>query len=513
MGALLSKIGLPVETKLFEGHSGTQRSFVEAGRNFGQILRSLQKADPNLDLTKISAQVLSLLQSGMPIQTIVDHVAQTLASKVGNALSQATSDALDDVTKNKLFEAFASALAPPGGAPPGSRAEQATTLADKLQRLIARLGGDADANAGQQNRFAGPVLDADTAKEIPAMQQNAATEPSGAARAISFIESVLADAVAALNANATPSTPAIPLQTQPVAHAPAERREQGAILGRIIARAVTANANSPANLAQAVAPATAAGDAKAAGPSPGAARASLENLVAVIVQSVGNQQGGTSGNAAGNPNSFAWTQGRSALRESNSSSAQSTDRGSFAAQTNALLATAWAPVASANGALASPLGPPVPYTTIDASSVIEQVIKGMQIKTFGADRSEVRMRLSPEHLGDVCVTLSMNGGNISASITAQNADVRDTLLANQNALVKSLADAGLKLQNFSVNVSGGGPDGFAQHQELARHAGSRRIAYRIGESGDAENDVLAATPTFGPPLAAIRSLHLLNYLA
>ncbi|MDQ6930100.1 MAG: flagellar hook-length control protein FliK, partial [Candidatus Eremiobacteraeota bacterium] len=294
---------------------------------------------------------------------------------------------------------------------------------------------------------------------------------------------------------------------------PAQRQEQGAILGRIIARAVTANANPAANLAQAaVAPATAAGNSKD-GAVPGAARASLENLVAAIVQSAGNQQGNASGNAGGNPNSFEWTQGRNALGPSNSSIAQSADRGSFAAQASALLATAWAPVASANGASAVPLGPPIPYTTVDAGSVIEQVIKGMQIKTFGADRSEVRMRLSPEHLGDVCVKLSMNGGNVSASITAQNADVRDTLLANQNALTKSLADAGLKLQNFSVNVSGGGPDGFAQHQDLARQAGSRRIAYRVGESDEAQNDVLAATPTFGPPLAAIQSLHLLNYLA
>ncbi|GAC1393968.1 MAG: hypothetical protein NVSMB31_13850 [Vulcanimicrobiaceae bacterium] len=541
MGALLSKIGLPV-TPFNAIEIGitpdASRGLVEVGRSFGQVLQGLQAAVPKVDLTKISAQALSLLQSGMPLSTIVNQIAQSLAGKVAAALSSAGGQLIDNVSKNKLLEAFASARAPPGGSPPGSSAEQAQALADRLQQLVANLAGEAAANAGQQNRFAGPVLDATTAKEIPAMQQNDPTVPTGSAALVSFIESVLADAAAALQASAGASNPPatqanVPgqLQTLPIlvgnqaivqslvqaAPAPtgASSQDPGEVLGRIIARAAVANARF-SGVSSATANAAGSkpqGDPATSGAQPIMVRASIQNLVAAVVQSAANQNGNATGNSTQNGSSFNWNPSANAalhvgVLQSVSSSA---DGGSFAAQTNALLGQSWTPAAATNQVAFSP-GQPLAYTTVDANSIIDQVVKGLQVKSFGSQNSEVRMRLSPENLGDVSVKLSMNGANINASITAQNADVRDILLANQNQLSRSLADAGLKLSNFSVNVSGGGAQGFSQHQDLGRNAGTR-LAFRIGAADAGQNDVLPATPTFGPPLAAVQTLGLLNYLA
>ncbi len=120
------------------------------------------------------------------------------------------------------------------------------------------------------------------------------------------------------------------------------------------------------------------------------------------------------------------------------------------------------------------------------------------------------MKLSPEHLGEVSLKLNISGGTMSASIIAQSADVRDTLLANQGQLTRSLADAGLKLTSFSVDVSGGNAHGFA-HQNTHHLGGSRR-SYHLGNE-DTDDEIAAAVPTFGPPLLASSRLDLLNYLA
>lgn len=127
------------------------------------------------------------------------------------------------------------------------------------------------------------------------------------------------------------------------------------------------------------------------------------------------------------------------------------------------------------------------------------------------DTSEIRMKLSPDHLGEVSLKLSVTGGTLSASIIAQSADVRDTLLANQGQLTRSLADAGLKLTSFSVDVSGGNAHGFARHQNTHHLGGSGR-SFHFGDE-DTGDEISAAVPTFGPPLLASSRLDLLNYLA
>jgi flagellar hook-length control protein FliK len=150
--------------------------------------------------------------------------------------------------------------------------------------------------------------------------------------------------------------------------------------------------------------------------------------------------------------------------------------------------------------------PTTPY--VDPQSVIEQVVTGIVLRNSGTT-SEVRMRLQPEHLGDVSLKLTVSGNTISANIVAQNADVRDMLLSNQQQLARTLADAGLSLGNFSVDVSGGNP-GFSQ-QQTPQH----RSLFKVGalHADAASEDDSWADSRFGPPVVAGSKSLVLNYLA
>lgn len=546
MGAQILNLSLPVLQKaLFQGSPSASRGLVESGRSFGSVLAGTleTKGSKKTDLGSIGNDVLALLQSGTPLSLVVNQMSQTLANKVAAALSSGAQHSIDAISKNKLVQAFASALAPPGGSPPGSNAEIAATLAERLQTLVANLAGGTQANVGQQNRFSGPVLDANSAKEIPAQQQSG--QPASVDAAVSsFVDSILKDVLAQLApASASPSAPAPPIAVAPLLTphltapnpdlkapllTPADSKP-GDILGRIIARAVMTDARLNAGNSQAASGANAIAAAKTAPAqtqpqvqtAPADVRAALDNLIAAVTDASKNASGGNGGNAfAQNGNAFGGAFGQQVLAQLTDSkpfAASPADGNSFPTQANALLGT-WnlpAPGSQPVANLTQPLL--TPYTTLDANSIIDQVVKGFVVRSFGENQSEVRMRLSPEHLGDVSLKLSVAGGTISASITAQNADVRETLLANQSQLSKSLSDAGLKLANFSVNVSGGGANGSSQQQQLAHHAGVRRVGLhgigRADDDADGQDDVLAATPNFGPPLLVGRNPGLFNYLA
>lgn len=154
---------------------------------------------------------------------------------------------------------------------------------------------------------------------------------------------------------------------------------------------------------------------------------------------------------------------------------------------------------------------------VDANAVVDQVLRGVAIRTTDGS-SEVRLRLVPEQLGDVSVKLVVSGGNVDASITAHSADAQSALAGGQAQLAKTLADAGLKLQSFSVGLAGGNlantSDQRRQDQQPGRSTSTRRIS-GIGATDDEPLDELnlLAAPSFGPPLyTASRGMGALNYL-
>ena len=106
---------------------------------------------------------------------------------------------------------------------------------------------------------------------------------------------------------------------------------------------------------------------------------------------------------------------------------------------------------------------------MDSNHVVEQVLRGAFLNTVGAV-STVRLRLVPEELGDVSVKLTIEGNSVSAQVMAQTPAAHDALVAGQAQLTRALADAGLKLTSFNVDLAGG----FASFQQQQQQQSSQQ---------------------------------------
>jgi flagellar hook-length control protein FliK len=162
---------------------------------------------------------------------------------------------------------------------------------------------------------------------------------------------------------------------------------------------------------------------------------------------------------------------------------------------------------------APPSAPAAPAVPIDHSAIADQVLRGAFMRNVGQS-SEIRLSLVPESLGDVSVKLVVNAGNVAAHVVADTPQVRDALIAAQPQLDKSLADAGLKLTSFTVDLSGGGFAGFAQQQnEQSRNdQRSHRASDTADTGGDSDETRLEAIPSFGPSIVTKPDAGDYNYL-
>jgi flagellar hook-length control protein FliK len=148
---------------------------------------------------------------------------------------------------------------------------------------------------------------------------------------------------------------------------------------------------------------------------------------------------------------------------------------------------------------------------VDPNAVVDQVLQGIQMRTLPDGSQTVQMRLVPESLGSVTVNLQVNNGSVNATLLAQNTDVRDALLANQQALARSLADAGLKLSGFTVNLANQNQYQQQQQANQSRFGTTRRF---LGiTSSSADEQTVAAVPSYGPTSTQIAALQWLNALA
>ena len=443
----------------------------------GQLDKKLRKLEGNGALGQLAA----LLQAGTPLAAIANAIAENLSGAIGKAAG----DSSNTAAQAELKRALASALAPPGTSPPGSGAEQAAALEQRLTDVVNRLTRELN-DAGQQSEFSGTVLDANSAKENPAQQTNTTTgEASQLSAALtSFVQSLINGATSAqadpsaAAASTAAGTPQIQAQAQPQQALPD-------ILARMLSRAANADAARTVPSLSGTQHVASPGDATAPSPS-----ALFERLIAVVAE----QQAGSHSDSGGE-------KGQSQESPSTPQSSTSSAPASFAAQAASAPATAGQTLAQTPSALH--------YTTVDPQAVIEQLVKGISMRTSG-DSSELRLRLQPEHLGDVALKLTVTGTTINANVIAQNADVRDVLLSHQQHLARSLAEAGLSLGKFSVDVSGGNA-GFTQQQSKQQAQAGKSIA--VGGSLLAGEDGNWEDQRFGPSLISSSGSLVFNYLA
>jgi flagellar hook-length control protein FliK len=465
MTVQISSIGSPLKP-LGNSTFPVGLSFRGSSKSSGfaaQINQKLQDLSAGSD---VLSQLAGLLQSGTPMATIVDKVSAELSKAIAKASGKG-----DDVDAQRTLQrALANALAPPGAS--------VQSLVQQVNDILTKLTSQLN-TAGQKSEFSGQVLDAEKARELPAQQTTQPATQDATAGMASFVQSLFQRVAAQLQSAQSDKTQQVSATT-PALPDP---------LARMLARAANANVQRGGEPIAKSAVSTSDGTATPASST------LFQRLIAIVAERSGAQSDGNTGKQSqdrGFASSGSLTTA-AAQTQSNVPAASA-----FSAQVGS------APVTTVH----SPAGSTTPYTPIDPQSVIEQVVKGIVIRTSGGT-SEVRMRLQPENLGDVSLKITVNGNTINANIVAQNADVRDTLLSNQQQLARTLSEAGLSLGNFSVDVSGGNT-GFTDHRAQQQQPKLSRIggfAATLNGEDDAWGD-----SRFGPPVLPASKALVLNYL-
>ncbi len=468
---------------------------------------------------KLAQSVKDLLDRGVALGDVIARLASSLAASVAAQLGISPQAALE-----RLTQAFTQALQSTGTGPPGTNAERASSLVTRLRQIAELATGVTNGDSGQPIRtIAGTSLDANSAKATPPPTTDSILR--SALDALAAPASPVPDpALAASAACAASGTWASAPAASPVAPATGDGRAVtlpavmqaiasggDTLLGRILTRAMSLDSqpSAPADAVPVDAAANAAASASAVaahltGASPNASNANGSNANAL-----------------------------DAFVHAFTSAVARNDAAPRSEPAPAALLTTPPPQVP----VAPPPQPPLPFAIpiahesppvapappapaaqpphVDANAVVDQMLRGIAIRTTDG-QSEVRLRLVPENLGDVSVKLIVSGGSVDASIVAHTADAQSALAGGQLQLAKTLADAGLKLQSFTVGLAGD----FTGNRDQSRSNDSwnqpnwRRIG--VVESVDvpeADDVSLLAVPSFGPPIyAASPALRNLNYL-
>jgi flagellar hook-length control protein FliK len=485
--------------------------------------------------TTLQKKIADLLAKGESVTEIVQQLAAALAS----TLAQQFGGDLTQI-QNQLQTAFASALAPPGTGPPLSNTDLASALAQRF-RQVADVAAGVLGETGQSNRlFAGSILDAATTAGVQPAPQPNNSNPTTADSTATDAAALLASLTASQGDGKTVATNG----------APALGPNGDTLLGRFLARAaqsqqtatgpqtpvaatpaqpsrlsILALATALAGLGNAAAPTPVAtgGSAAAVQPAiPGieippaansglpatvlatAAPAPLNPAVVAFLKTFTDALTTTS--APANVKTNASDTNPGTLLSTNVSSSQAPTIGAFAPVQAAVQNDAL----TANGAHTPETSP---SQTVDPNLVVDQILRGAFLNTVGSV-STVRLRLVPEELGDVSVKLTIEGSSVSAQIMAQTSAAHDALVAGQGQLTRSLADAGLKLTSFNVDLAGGFASFQQQQQPDSSQQGTSNGRNFLGGVDTPESDdaTLVAAPNFGPPVLAGTSWSALNYL-
>jgi flagellar hook-length control protein FliK len=103
---------------------------------------------------------------------------------------------------------------------------------------------------------------------------------------------------------------------------------------------------------------------------------------------------------------------------------------------------------------------------------------------------EIRLRLSPPELGSLRLELKVQGGALTARIEAETTAARQLLLDNLPVLRQRLAEQGVRVEQFDVDLTdrqpGGLPDGPANEQQRDTQPGAK-FSHARGASDKTEN--------------------------
>jgi flagellar hook-length control protein FliK len=138
-------------------------------------------------------------------------------------------------------------------------------------------------------------------------------------------------------------------------------------------------------------------------------------------------------------------------------------------------------------------------TNIDPARFLQRVARAFQVAHHR--EGEVRLRLHPPELGAIKVELQVQDGTLTARVQTETSEARTVLLDNLPALRERLAEQGIKIEKFDVDLfdqSGGQPQQSGQQTEEKRERNPYvRTSLRTDSAQRTEASDTPAVPTRG----------------
>ncbi len=117
---------------------------------------------------------------------------------------------------------------------------------------------------------------------------------------------------------------------------------------------------------------------------------------------------------------------------------------------------------------------------MDNFNVINQIVDKMKVQVK-PDVSEIKIALSPEHLGDVSLKIATHNGIVTAQFIAENQRVKELIESQFSSLEDTLRQQGLDVGNLSVEVNDN-----SQSRQDAYEKGTYDYKGNVSNVGDEE---------------------------
>lgn len=110
-----------------------------------------------------------------------------------------------------------------------------------------------------------------------------------------------------------------------------------------------------------------------------------------------------------------------------------------------------------------------------------------QVETLkDGDRTTIRVRLYPEEIGEMEITLSMEEGKLSGKILVENKEMRQVFTERLSELNQTLKACHIDVAKFEVGIGAGQQQGHAGHREQRQTASAARFRRYGAETMDRE---------------------------
>jgi flagellar hook-length control protein FliK len=86
---------------------------------------------------------------------------------------------------------------------------------------------------------------------------------------------------------------------------------------------------------------------------------------------------------------------------------------------------------------------------------VDEIISKSKMTVRDGQNGTLAFRLNPDNLGSVNISLGLENGVLSAKFLVDSAEAKENLTANMNALKESLAQEGINIGQFQVDVRAG----------------------------------------------------------